>query len=169
MTIDEETGRDVVCPICNSPEYWECGHLVASLDRSFLDCYGGALFDRYGEVSSRIEEAFVRRISENRDPVFKNQDLDHIWKYARERFQPEDEDVEIEGYALQRLIVTLLEDAGAHDLPGSLMDPGGPGMTSSMSVLFAHEPNKVVRKTFYRLARLLKNDELETHPMDYGA
>ena len=157
MTIHEDTGEEVVCPICDATEYWECGHLVASLDRSFCDCYGGALYDHYGDFSSMIEEALLPQMSEKSSPRFENADLEQIWEHANETFNPEDDYIDLDRYALQRLLISLLEETGACEPPGSLIVPGGPGMTSSMVLLFADEPENVVKETLIQLASKLRN------------
>lgn len=54
-------------------------------------------------------------------------------------------------------MIELLEEAGAYDLPGSLMDPGGPGMTSSMSLLFAERPSTVIDLALQHLSGKLRN------------
>ncbi|MHA7828916.1 MAG: hypothetical protein ACX93P_15295, partial [Roseovarius sp.] len=69
MTINADTGEDVVCPICNAAEYWDCGHLVASVDRSFGECQGGALCDRETEFSSLVENAFLPHLQNGSEPI----------------------------------------------------------------------------------------------------
>ncbi|WP_213544983.1 hypothetical protein [Vannielia litorea] len=43
-----------------------------------------------------------------------------------------------------RLLIDRLQAAGALDRPGPMVDPGGPGMTSSVSLLFTERPTDVV-------------------------
>ena len=56
MTINEDTGEEISCNICGATEYWDCGHLVASLDRSFCECQGGELYDRIPSFFALGEE-----------------------------------------------------------------------------------------------------------------
>jgi hypothetical protein len=152
MTINEDTGEDVVCPICGVPEYWECGHLVASIDRTFCECQAGALFDQAGKFSSLIESTFIRFLKADEEPVFKNWALEELWEAARDNFVREEDYIEVDKCLLLNFFTEILEDAGAYDLPGSLMDPGGPGMTSSISILFDEKPVDVVEEAFMTLS-----------------
>ena len=151
MTINEDTGEEVACPICGALEYWDCGHLVASLDRSFCECQGGELYDRMSEFSSILESAFLPHLKQGSAPDIKGLDLEELWKVARQNFDPNYDDVDLDGFIFQRVVIELLREAGAYYLPGSLMDPGGPGMTSSISVLFAEEPARVIEKAICNL------------------
>lgn len=157
MTINEDTGEEVVCPICNAIEYWTCGHLVASLDRSFGECRGGALSDREVEFSSIIEDAFLPHLKDGSKPSFGYSSFEELWDAAKENFSSRDGYVVLDGDIWQRVMIEHLEDAGAFDLPGPLMDPGGPGMTSSMSLLFADKPNEVVGKALQDFVSELEN------------
>jgi len=156
MTINADTGEDVVCPICNAAEYWDCGHLVASLDRSFGECQGGALFDRQTECSSLVEDAFLPHLQKGTEPSLGYSSLVELWEAAKGDFTSGDEDVCLDGDIWQRVLIEYLEDAGAVDLPEPLMDPGAPGMTSSMSLLFAETPPEVVETAYQQLSNELK-------------
>lgn len=155
VTINEDTGEEVVCPICNAADYWACGHLVASLDRSFCECQGGALLDREAELSSRIEDAFLPHLENGSQPSFGYSSLEELWVAAKENFSASDGYVVLDGDIWQRVLIEHLEDAGAFDLPGPLMDPDGPGMTSSMSLLFAEKPKEVVDKALQDFVSVL--------------
>ncbi|WBQ13034.1 hypothetical protein L2D00_14460 [Hyphomonadaceae bacterium BL14] len=144
MTIYEDSREKVTCLICDADDYWNCGHLVASFDQSFCDCYGGEAHDHLSDFSSTIEEAFLTHLRNGGEPSFNNATIDALWEGARRNSEPDEDFVDLDGYIFQRLLIELLEGAGAQQPPGSLIDPGGPGMTSSMSLLFAEEPPKVV-------------------------
>jgi hypothetical protein len=153
MTIDEDTGEEVVCPICTAAEYWDCGHLVGSFDRSFCECQGGAIYNRVGRFSSIIETAFLSHLRRGSEPDLKFCDaFPELWDAARNNYEPGEEYLDLDGYIVQRVLIELLEEAGAYEAPGSLMDPGGPGMSSSMSLLFADDPSKVVDQALQRLS-----------------
>ena len=44
------------------------------------------------------------------------------------------------------------------------MDPGGPGMTSSMSLLFSENPSEVIRKALRQLSIELKEEQGKSQP-----
>ncbi len=156
MTIDEDTGEEVVCPICGAAEYWDCGHLVAEFDRTFCECLGGKIHNREGEFSSTIEAVFLSHLQNGSEPDFKYQELSELWEEAKKTHEPGEDYADLDGYILQRLMIELLEEAGAIEPPGYLMDPGGPGMTSSMSLLFAENPSLVVEQAHKRISYELK-------------
>ncbi len=151
--IDEETGEDVVCSICRAAEYWECGHLVASFDRSFGECHGGAIYEREYQFSSLIESAFLSHLQNGSEPRFKYDARPELWKEAKDSYQPSElDDIYLDGYIFQRFLIELLENAGAFEPAGSLINPGGPGMTSSISLLFAKDPSEVIEQSLQELS-----------------
>ncbi len=157
MTINEDTGEDVVCPVCDATEFWDCGHLVASFDLSFCECQGGLFYEHMHQFSSLIEGAFLIHLQNGSEPSFNYDALPELWDEAKNTFEPGDEDyVDLDGDILQRFLIELLEEAGAFEAPGSLMDPGGPGMTSSMSLLFSESPSEAIRKALHKLPIELK-------------
>ncbi|MHA7826216.1 MAG: hypothetical protein ACX93P_01485, partial [Roseovarius sp.] len=79
-----------------------------------------------------------------------------LWEAAKEDFTSGEEDVCLDGDIWQRVLIEHLEDAGAFDLPEPLMDSGAPGMTSSMSLLFAETPPEVVETAYQQLSNELK-------------
>ena len=60
MTIIEETGKEPTCPVCGSPDYGDCGHLVADLDRSFCECQGGELYEKMAEFLNLVEKGDLK-------------------------------------------------------------------------------------------------------------
>ena len=62
----------------------------------------------------------------------------------------------IDDYIFQGHLIELLHDSGGLDAPGSLIDPGGPGMTSSMSLIFSENPLDVIENALRRLSMELK-------------
>ena len=165
MTINEDTGEEVVCPVCDATEFWGCGHLVASFDRSFCECQGGLFYDHMHKFSSLIEGAFQSHLQKGSEPSLNYDALPELWEEAKNNFEPGDEDyVDLDGDILQRFLIELLEEAGAFDAPGSLMDPGGPGMTSSMSLLFSDNPSEVIRKAARQLKIEMKEEQGKSQP-----
>lgn len=151
MTIDEDTGERVVCPICDNPEYWECGHLVANFDLTFCECNGGEIYDLMRNFRNLIEGAVLRHLQEGSEPSHWGEGSDELWEYAKENYSDGEDWVEINDAAVQRLIIDRLTEAGAFELPGSLADLGGPGMSSSVALLFGESPKQVVQQAFLGL------------------
>lgn len=158
MTIDEDTGESVVCPLCNATEYWNCGHLVASLDRSFCECDGGAIYSRQQELSAIIEGAFLSHMKNGSEPSLNFDAFPELWQEAKSNYEPADGYVFLDGCILQRILIELLEEEGAYEAPGSLVATGGPGMSSSMSLLFAENPSEVIEQALQRLSTELKEE-----------
>jgi hypothetical protein len=156
MTIIENTGKKPTCPVCKSSDYWDCGHLVADLDRTFHECQGGELYERIAEFSELVENAFLAHLTEKTVPNLEKWELDQLWETASERFDPDEEYVALDGDVFQRVLIELLEDCGAFELPEGLIDPGGPGMTSWISLLFAEEPAKAIKLAREKLLIELK-------------
>ena len=157
MTIDEDTGEDVVCPVCDAIEFWNCGHLIASFDRSFGECQGGLIYDSIKRFLSIVEIAFLSHLKDGSAPNLNHGALSDLWNEAKSNFDPNDEDyVHIDDYIFQGYLIELLQDSGGLDAPGSLIDPGGPGMTSSMSLIFSENPSDVIENALQRLSMELK-------------
>ncbi|PVZ48383.1 hypothetical protein DD557_06345 [Thalassobacter stenotrophicus] len=117
------------------------------------------------QFSSLIEGAFLSHLQNGLEPSFNYDALPELWDEAKNNFEPGDEDyVDLDGDILQRFLIELLEGSGAFEAPGSLMDPGGPGMTSSMSLLFSENPSEVIRKALRQLSIELKEVQGKFQP-----
>ena len=53
-------------------------------------------------------------------------------------------DLMLDGIVFYRLVIGMLLEAGAIDHPGQIIDEGGPGMTSAVTLLYAHNPKEVI-------------------------
>tara|TARA_Y100001968_G_scaffold245982_1_gene230157 strand:+ start:1101 stop:1580 length:480 start_codon:yes stop_codon:yes gene_type:complete len=154
MVVNEDTGEEAKCVICGSVEI--CEHCVACIDRTFLECEGGEMFDRHYEFSSAIEDAFKTALKSELEINWENGFLQELWNERREYNDPETEEIEIEldGHVFWRLVVELLEKAGAIN-PEGFVCHGGPGMTSSYSLLYAEKPGTIVDKALANLKTAL--------------
>ena len=140
MTIREDTGEDVLCPICATSEYWECGHLVAGFDKTFCECFGGEIFDRQHEFKVLVEEAFLPHLRAGTSPALSASGLKELWQTAELQSFEDEPCVALDGYVFQQVLIETLRASGAIKPEGSLIDPGGPGMTSAVSLLFSEDP-----------------------------
>jgi hypothetical protein len=140
VTINEDTGEDVTCPLCRAEEWWGCGHLVAAFDRSFGECSGGELYGRENEIQEILERAFLPHLKASTSPRLVDDDVMQLWETAKLQLSEEEEYLDFDGYVVQRLLIEALRNAGAVEPEGTLIDPGGPGMTSLVALLFAENP-----------------------------
>lgn len=152
--IVEDTDEEPRCVICGSDE--ECAHLVANIDRTFLECYCGVFLDWEHTFRSEIQEVFLKLLRSGKEKKWRHDDLEQMWGQASNNYPAEGDDLMLDGYAFYRFVVELLEGAGAIDHPGSVVDDGGPGMTSSVSLLYSKRPKTVVKLAFKNLRILLK-------------
>jgi hypothetical protein len=150
---NEDTGEEPKCMFCDSEE--GCDHFVACIDRTFNECSSGALYDRDWEFSSEIKTEFLRLLKSGREKKWDDSSIEDLWGEAKANFDAETEDVILEGIYFYRLLIELLEDAGAIDHPGSIVDEGGPGMSSAYTLLFADNPKSVVDDALKNLKKIL--------------
>jgi hypothetical protein len=150
---DEDTGEEPRCVICGSLD--DCEHLVACIDRTFGECEGGALYYRDGEFWSKIEMAFIVALKSGIEKKWHRGELEELWDYARNENDVEEKYVGLDKFAFIRLLVELLEDAGAIRRPGAWVTDGGPGMSSSYSLLYAEKPNAVIGEALKGLRAIL--------------
>jgi hypothetical protein len=155
MTINEDTGEDVVCPVCKALEYWECGHLVAGFDRSFCECFGGEFFDQQHTFRGIIEKSFLSHHTAGSSPSFSSRDLKALWETARLNASDGEVEIALDSFVFQRVLIEALSEAGAIEPEGSLIMPGGPGMTSSVSLLFSESPQACIETAKASLQRNL--------------
>lgn len=151
MTFNEDTGEDAVCHICGAQQYSECGHLVADFDRTFLELLGGELFDRDDEFKSLIEEVFIPHVKAGTIPPLHEPDLIELWASCTLEVFDDAEWLELDGHVFQRVLIEALKGAGAIEPEGSLIDPGGPGMTSSVTLLFSEGPKTCIKDALIEL------------------
>jgi hypothetical protein len=149
----EDTDETPKCVICGSEE--DCKHLVANIDRTFLECYCGAFYEKEADFRFEIESTFLELLKSGKSRKWAHDDITQMWDQACEDFTTEGEDFMLDGYAFYRFTVELLENAGAIDHPGQVIDEGGPGMTSSVSLLYADKPNDVIAKALKTLHSML--------------
>ena len=62
----------------------------------------------------------------------------------------------LDGIVFHRLVIGMLLEAGAIDHPGQIIDEGGPGMTSAVTLLYAHDPKEVIEFAMKALQLSLK-------------
>ncbi len=153
--IVEDTGESPKCPICNAKE--QCSHLVANIDRTFLHCYAGVFYELESDFRSEIGSTFIEKIKGAAESAWILDDLNDLWRESLDNYDREEDFIMLDGDVFYRLVIDMLLDAGAIDHPGLVIDEGGPGMTSAVSLLFAHDPKEVVESAMIALQASLKD------------
>lgn len=166
--INEETGKEPVCQVCQHSEWWECGHLVASVDSTFAECHGGELYDHDDLFRDTIRMSFSGYVGSGSIRAWSCPELQELWKAACEEASPAD-DIYIDGWLFYPFVLDLLEQSGAIRHPGSLVTQGGPGMSSSEALLFGSEPRKIVDAAHLRLRSLLAVEGRELPELTRGS
>jgi hypothetical protein len=149
--IIEDTGERPKCPICGSEE--SCKHRVAVLDLSFLECVDGVLFDRTYEFLDILRDSFAAKIESGADIKYTSDEVNSLWEYAKSQFDPVEKEIEIDSDIFYRLLGKTLEEAGADSI-GAVTE-SGPGMSSSLRVFYADEPELVIQESKALLSRML--------------
>ena len=149
----EDSDEAPKCVICGSEE--PCQHLVANIDRSFLDCYGGEFCERENEFRDQVEQTLIAHVKSGAKPVWKVQEINQIWEWGSTHYDKENDYLEMDSDAFYRLVAELLVDEWAIEHPGQVIDDWGPRFTSAMTLLFAEDPKKVVQSALKSLQAAL--------------
>ena len=143
--IDEESGKEPACIFCGSTG--DCPHLVAVIDRTFADCKGGALYEAIDKFRKILADSVFHKIRA-RDGATSDHELASIVQEAIENYDPEyPDDVFIDGQMFLTWLIEALIDAGAEEHSGYVVEEGGPGQSSALSLLFAPDPERVIQNT----------------------
>ena len=143
--VDEESGQEPSCMFCDSKD--DCPHLVAAIDRTFAQCNGGALYDALGNLREVLSDKFLATLRAGK--VFDSGTLDDeiaaIAQEARVNYDLEyPDDVYIDEYMFLAWLTEVLIDAGAEEPPGYIVEEGGPGQSSALTLLYASDPKVVI-------------------------
>jgi len=139
---NEDTDEAIQCPHCGSED--DCPHLLAVIDRSFLECSGGYAYDRFDEFRTTVEGSFLKQLQmgTTSSKTWNDEHVRELWIGAMEEYSKTGE-LCIDGYVLFRLIVNLLEEAGGDEHRGPIVDDGGPGFSSAITLFYANNPQEV--------------------------
>lgn len=142
---DVVTGQEPSCIICGAT--WDCLHLVACIDITFSYCNGGILYDHIGELREFLEDAILTRIKSKCVSELRctNTVIDEILTEAIQQYDPEYIDsVYIEEHLFLTFLIDTLIDSGAEEFEGGLVEEGGPGQSSAITLLYAEDPLQVI-------------------------
>jgi len=143
---DEDTGQEPSCIICGATG--DCPHLVACIDITFSDCSGGILYDHIGELRGFLEDAILARIKRKgvSELPCTNTVMDEIFTEAIQQYDPEYIDyVYIDERLFLNFLIDALIDSGADEFEAGLVEDGGPGQSSAITLLYAEDPLQVIR------------------------
>ncbi|MFM9816921.1 UNVERIFIED_CONTAM: hypothetical protein K0B97_03125 [Spiribacter pallidus] len=142
--INENTGEDPKCPICNASEFWECGHLIADIDVTFCEMHSGILKSRARAFQDIMERRLTLELEGAQAIDFSDEQLDQHWRDAVELNIGNEDFPIISGGFFYSWLIIRLEDAGAIDADGPVIDEGGPGFSSELRLLFSDDPEELV-------------------------
>jgi hypothetical protein len=141
---NEDTGEAPKCPICNATEFGECGHLIADIDITFCEMHSGTLESKAREFQDIMEHRLGLELEGAQAAEFSDEQLDQHWRDAVDNNVGNEDFPVISGGFFYSWLIIRLEDAGAIDAEGPVIDEGGPGFSSALRLLFADDPEELV-------------------------
>lgn len=144
--VDEETGQEPSCIFCHSKD--DCPHLVAVIDRTFAACNGGALYEALDNLREILSAKILATLSAGKDfgSGAVDDEIAAIAQDARDNYDSEyPDDICIDEYMFLAWLTEVLIDAGAEESPGYIVEEGGPGQSSSLTLLYASDPKLVIQ------------------------
>jgi hypothetical protein len=157
---DQDTGKKIRCPYCASSG--NCAHYLALIDQTFNEISEGYAYEKYHEFQTLIEAAFKRSFDQGRHKgcPWNSETLRELWEYAYATCSQKGDDWSVDQYALTRLIIELLEGAGAVRYPGSIESDGAPGFCSAWALFHAKSPQTAFEAALAKLKVLLEGREI---------
>ncbi|MDC1213879.1 hypothetical protein N8000_05330 [Rhodospirillales bacterium] len=150
---NEDTGEDVVCLVCGADD--DCGHIVADIDRTFSRCSGGEFLERDREFRELIKTAFMERAANKEHTAWSEYYLEELWQKSEVVDGMERHLIELHDNAFFDLLDELFLAEGAEKPDGSVIDEGGPGFTSAVSIYYGEEPKEIIDGAFDVLKKML--------------
>jgi hypothetical protein len=145
--VDEKTGQKPSCIFCEKKD--GCPHLVAVIDRTFSECYGGALYEILGDLKDMLSDIVSGMIKgpEYLDKDAVNHELGAILQEAVGNYDPAYPDyISIDNRMLFDWLIEALISAGAEESPGYIVEQEGPGQSSALTLLYAKHPDRVIHQ-----------------------
>jgi hypothetical protein len=91
-------------------------------------------------------------------PESSDDEIYAIVNEARENYQSDyPDDVYIDGYMFLAWLTEQLIDCGADEPSGYIVEEGGPGQSSALTLLYAPEPKKVIQSVGKALSDAIKD------------
>lgn len=144
--------EDVSCPYCDS--HGSCAHLMACIDPLNYNV-GGRLDGLDQEFACRVKQAFLPLLIEGAaETVWGSEEISELWDWAKDNWEPGDEEVEIDHDVLFRLITALLQDAARHSDTASQLE--GFGVETEYTLVYDDCPSRVIESAIGALEPLLR-------------
>jgi len=80
-----------------------------------------------------------------------------LWTGSKDSYDEGENFIDLDGYIFYRIIVDFLLKNGAVEPEGSVVDQSGPGMTSTVSLLYADNPVEICDKSLDDLTKSLES------------
>ncbi|MGF1531258.1 MAG: hypothetical protein ACFCU4_07845 [Puniceicoccaceae bacterium] len=155
---DEETGDQVGCIFCGSTD--DCPHLVGIIDLTFAECHGGVLYEGVDSLKKILEDKILTRLKAREKFKAKSASYEvlQMAKAAKSCYDRKDpDDVWIDNYQFIPWIKDILIDSGGEEPMGYLVEEGGPGMSSTVSILYAENPQDVLESAREAVKKAVEN------------
>lgn len=156
--IDEETGEEPVCMFCGAGD--DCPHLVAVIDRTFAECNGGVLYDAIDDLREVLSSKILEKLKagERFRSESSDDEISAIANEAKENYLADyPDDVYIDENMFLAWLTEQLIDCGADEPPGYIVEEGGPGQSSALTLLYAEEPKMVMQSVERALSDAVAN------------
>lgn len=155
--IFETTGEEPTCMYCGiRPSESSCRHLVALIDRTFRECNAGTLYGSVDSFHDEIEK-FLARWAQTKKSIPRR--IRRFNGTLAELLVSSMKHQDIDGWLFWKLLVELLTKAGGEEPAGGLIiEEGGPGFTSVVSLIYSKRPVAVVASAKRLLRGWLGND-----------
>lgn len=155
MWDESDESEEIVCLECGERTEVACGHHLAFIDMTLGGCVGGEAFDYWDGYQSMASDALSLCAASGLQPQWARDEVSDLW----DRCQEESKDF---GYFVvaagpfNDFMVSVLEEAGGTEHPGSVCSSSGAYCESRMRLLFAKHPKQVCEKAKEVLAEWLK-------------
>ena len=159
----EESEDAVACPFCD--EGWNCDHLVASMDMSFLSLESGALSEWMASICLWAGEAAVRRLRTEPDVAERVRHPNLKELYGDVRYElgelakeiPETSVISVRTLESHLLYLSdeLLPMLDVEMPDDSIYEGNSPGYSSVMKVYWARDPEKVLDQLEERIVGMI--------------
>ncbi len=137
------------CPFCNSEE--DCDHLLAILDRSFIECNGGYALEPLDNLYQYLESIF-KGLIESDQPLVKAEgveSLKNLFFLTKQQYE-ESGEIDLDGFTYYDLIEELFLSHGAI-LIDYAEDFGRPGFDSVIKTYYAENPQRVFSQSVAKI------------------
>ena len=152
MEYDPQENSYPKCPFCNSEE--ECEHLLAILDRTFIECNGGYALGPLDELYQYLESTF-KNLIESDQPLPTGERVESLENlfYSTKQLYEENGEINLDGFAYYDMLEDLFIKHGAK-LIDYAEDFGRPGFDSLVKTYYAENPESVFNQSVMKVKQV---------------